>query len=314
MSRPTTTLKMAFLAGLLPLGLLGCQNSSPTSTTTSSPTAVQAPPETRDTLAVVNGVSIGRAELPPEQRAEGHKTGIAPETERQRLDRVIDEELASQRALAAGLDADPTFQEELAKRQAALNAWRRQALAGLYDRSLSGSVTITDEDARAYYDANQARIQTEVHVQQILTRDEKKLEELAGRIAAGESFDEVAASQFPNLPAAAKKPWDLGYLQWNQVPEPWRDTVYTAEVGAVSGVLRGPSNRYWIVRVVARRENPNMTFELTKSLIVDLLRNDKRATTKQSERADLRRGARIEYFESTPPPAGPHAQNDASGE
>ncbi|MFO0551545.1 MAG: peptidyl-prolyl cis-trans isomerase [Polyangiaceae bacterium] len=308
-------LKLALLTGVLPVWLLACQNSSPASSTSDSSNNVQAVPQTPDTLAVVNGVSIGRAELPPEQRAEGHKTGSAPETERQRLDRAIDEELASQRALAAGLDSDPTFREELAKREAALNAWKRQALAELYDHSLTGTVEVTDADARAYYDANEERIQTEVHVQQILVRDEKKVEELAARIANGESFEDVAASQFPNLPAAAKKPWDLGYLQWNQVPEPWRDTVYSAELGAVSGVLRGPSNRYWIVRVVARRQNPNNTFEFTQSLIIDLLKNDQRVATKQSERGDLRKGARIEYFESVPQASvGPHARNDATGE
>jgi hypothetical protein len=124
---------------MLTVGLAaGCDEKPPSWATgggarTSTPAAAAAP-------ATVNGVAIGAAELAlamaTAARAEsphGGGSGVTPDRGRV-LAGLIDQELAAQRAVALGLDADPAFKDELAKLDAQLASVRRQRLAALFDK------------------------------------------------------------------------------------------------------------------------------------------------------------------------------------
>lgn len=148
---------------------------------------------------------------------------------------------------------------------------------------------------------NAARIRTERHVWQILRRREGLLEQDLNDLEQGTSFEEVARKRFSRLPKTGGAPWDLGYLKWNQVPEPWRNVVYDLKKDQMSGIIRGPNKRFWIIKLIDKREDPATTLESSKPMIVAVLKNAKFEELREKTERDLRTKATITYSKG---PAG----------
>lgn len=291
-----TTRRLSLLIASIPL-LVACRSSHALGRPASATDATSQSASAAETLATVNGVPITRAEVHGAIREPSTHggTGVA-ETEAATLERLIQEELQAQRAVSMGLDHDPAFQAELDRAQASLNEWRRSQLATLLNQQQQTvRATVSDAEARAYYDANAARIRTEVHIAQILLRDEAAVTRALADVRAGAAFEEVARRQFPGLPPSAGRPWDLGFLRWNMVPEAWRDVVYTMPVGQTSDVIRGPNNRFWIINVVDRQERAELTFEAMRPAVTQILQDQRTLAQRTSQSDDLRRHALIVY-------------------
>lgn len=248
----------------------------------------------RDLVVTVNGIPITEADLRAESRG-GHQGDGAARVAAS-VDTVIRDELAAQRAAELGLDADPKYRAELRQLEAQVAAFRRGKLSdAYYAKELAKKATVTDAEARKYFDDNAVRIRTEIHVWQILLRDEVEIEQAARDLAAGTPFEEVAGRRFAKLADTSARPWDLGYLRWNQLPEVWRDVVYGLDQGQTSGVLRGANGRFWIVRVVAKRENQAITYESQQTTIVELLKAAKVESLREQADRDLRARAQVIY-------------------
>lgn len=264
-----------------------------------------ARPRVEGVLATVNDVAITEAEVRLRSKRSSHEAGTmgeepqAPEADPAAqaavLETLIRDELMAQKAVALGLELDPEAREAIAAREADLAVFRRQKLAELYTRHDRARVEVTDAEARRFWDENSARLRRELHVWQILLRDEARIEEAHRRIQGGAAFEEVALAQYPNLPAEAPRPWDLGFLKWSQVPEAWRPALETLEKGQTTGVLRGPRNRFWIVKLVDTREDTTATFETWRANIMEILRAEKLERARADADRALREGARIEY-------------------
>lgn len=302
-------------------GLLASCSCSSRNTRPASPQPPAPPPTVAvggDVLATVNGVPIMRADLAvaTASLAAGHG-GDAPPTEEETLERIIREEVLAQRAMAAHLDGDAEYREELARREAQLAAWKRERLADLFHlREASRPSLITEADERRYYDANAARIRTEVRVSQIMLRDEARANEALRDLHGGATFDSIAARQFPVLPDRASRPWELPFLPWNQVPEPWLPVIDGIAVGQTSDLIRGPGGRFWIIEVLERRENPAQTFEATRPVIATLLREQSASGARTRLEQEARQAATVVYSHPPTPepspeparaPSAPHA-------
>ena len=249
----------------------------------------------KDAIATVNGVAITEADIRLATRSEGHQTELPTENQRVVLENVIRDELAAQKAVALGLGADKTVQDELRQMEAQLSAMKRKRLADVYFRDQLGKRgDVSEADAKRYFDENAALIRTEVKVWQILMRDEARIALAKQEIAAGTPFDEVAKRQFPGMPEG-QKPWELDYLRWNQVPEAWRSVVYGLKEGETSGVIKGPSKRFWVIKLVGKRENSEATFESLKSTILETMKTTKAEQLRAELDRELRQKARIVY-------------------
>lgn len=248
-----------------------------------------------EVLARVNGIPIFRSDVKLKLDTSGHETKASPESEKNLLEALISREVVAQRARAQGLDKDPEYLDDATKLGAQARGFERQALSELFlRREGARRGAPSEEDARAWFEANKQRVQTELHVYQILRRSEAQATEARNAIQGGKSFEEVAESLIPALPDG-KKPWDLGFLSFSKVPEPWREWVYELEAGQTSGIIRGPNQRYWIVKVVEKRTNPDTTFESVREAVVaDMGKNGQEAARAAVE-AELRKSATIEY-------------------
>lgn len=303
--KSTTTLILTAVAFAGGLGIgIGSTSFTAASQSSGTASAQSAPgpsslPVDDEVLARVNGVPIHRSDVKLKLDTGSHEAVASPELEKNVLETLIGREVLAQQARALGLDKDPTYLESAKKLGAQVRGFERQELSELLlSREGARRGNPTEETARAYFEKNKKRISTELHVLQILRRNEAQAVETRNAIQNGEPFETVAAGLLPpNLPEGSK-PWDLGFMSFSKIPDPWREWVYELKPGETSGIIRGPNERFWIVKVVEVRENPAVTFEsVREAVFADMARSgqDGARATLESE---LRDKAKIEY--STP--------------
>jgi parvulin-like peptidyl-prolyl isomerase len=254
----------------------------------------------------VNGVPLTEADL--EQRTRRTPTAGAPghEFSANVLQTLVREELVAQRAVQLGLDREPGYRAQLEQMEAQVRAFKRQQLAVLYRTWVQGRAAPTDADARAWFDRNADLVRTRFHVLQIMRRGElAELQRDREDLRAGTPFEQVAARRYPDLPASAKAPWDLGEMAWNQLPVAWRGVVDRLEPGQVSEVIHGEAGRSWIVKLASKRVDPAITFETEKDRIVDALRQEKVTELYDASLAEARAKAKIVL---AAPPAAPREE------
>jgi peptidyl-prolyl cis-trans isomerase C len=291
---------------LLPLVGLACGQPGGNAPARASASAATSAARA-DLVATVNGAPITQLDVRLKLKNDGHKEASRAEAGRPNLDNVLEtvirDELAAQRAAELGLDADLRYRDGLHQLEAQVAAYRRRALSELYwERSVDKSAVPSDADARRYFDQNQKQVRTQVHVKQILRRGVGAMEEIRAQLAGGKKFDDVAAGLFPNRPPGTT-PWDLGYLSWYKLPDPWRTVVPALQPGQVSAVIAGPNDRFWILELVDRKEDPDVTFDTVKPAILADLTRARVDEAREKARRELREKARVERLAA--PTAGP---------
>lgn len=302
--KPTTTLILTAVAFAGGLGIgLGSTNFTAASQPSDTASAQSAPgpsslaPRVDDeVLARVNGVPITRSDVKLKLDTGSHEAVPSPDFEKNVLETLIGREVLAQQARTLGLDKDPTYLEAAKKLGAQVRGFERQELSELLlRREGARRGNPSEETARAYFEKNKKRISTELHVLQILRRNEAQATETRNAIQNGKPFEEVAAELLPpNLPPGSK-PWDLGFMSFSKVPDPWREWVYELKPGETSGIIRGPNERFWIVKVVEVRENADVTFEgVREAVFADMARGGQDSARSTLE-TELRDKAKIEY-------------------
>ncbi len=260
----------------------------------SSPAAPAAAPAEGGVVARVNGVPITELDLKLRLETDSHEAVPSAERRESVLQSLILREIMAQKAREAGLEKEPRYQDGHQVMAAKVAAFERQELSELLlAREIARRGEPTDESARAYFAKHEKRIRTRLHVLQILRRSEAAIVEARSQIERGKSFEEVAASLFPGLPEG-KKPWDLGYLSFSKIPGPWREQVYDMKPGEMSGILRGPNDRFWLVKLVDVKEDPDVTFESAREAILSEMQLDKSQRAREELEKELLSGARIE--------------------
>ena len=250
-------------------------------------------------VATVNDVALTELDLMlATSSTGGHQTEVAPPDQQEVLQHLILQELAYQKAVATDLDTDAAYQENLRRVEAQIVAFKRKALAELfYEKELAKRSRITDAEARNHFDENTDSISADIRVWQIMRRDENLIEQDRDSLDSGETFEHVAARRFESMPQVSEMPWDLGYLKWEQIPEVWWDAINKLNPGDTSDVIRGPNNRFWIIKLVDQRKNPDISYADVAVKIKDILRSRKVRKFRDDLNAELLREARVEYSE-----------------
>jgi parvulin-like peptidyl-prolyl isomerase len=259
--------------------------------------APPVPPPDADVVARVNSVALHTIDAELLSRQHDRSVREAPavgEIPQPVIDTLVRDELRAQEATARGLDRDPKYQSELKEKEAVLAAWRRQSLGDLLiaQQTAKGG-EITDDEARAYFREHQAELATETHVLQILMRDRASIDAVDAALKSGRSFEDVAAEHFAVPPTSTKKPWDLGYLRWAQMPEPWKPIIGTVPVGGTSSVIES-GGRYWILSVVDRRADPSVDFDRARPDVMHALEVERQSRAVATVDDELRQKAQIE--------------------
>jgi len=258
-------------------------------------TPTSSAPAGRASVTVVDGHAIYDEDIELALRASQRTPEDLTAEQRENVVHTLEtRELRAQEAERLGLDDDPGYLEGLRRLEAQIAAYRRDTLSRLhYERSIVAEVEVTDEQARAFFERNADRIRTRHHVLQILRRGRAAIEQAQAQLDGGESFEEVAGRPFAEL-EGTRRPWDLGFLNWAQIPEPWTEVLATLEPGDVSPIIAGPNDRYWLVKLVERRTSEEITLDRVRDAIVSQLEKEQIEELRAQTDERLRRQAGLD--------------------
>jgi hypothetical protein len=227
-------------------------------------------------LATVNGVPITEFDVRQSFRRAVHGETVKPEAVQNVLQNLVNNELMYQQALELGLEKNPGYRMKLHEAEAQLRAIQRQEMAVLLREHVRTTANVTDAEAQAYFDNNSKKFQTKYRLYQIYYKgEEPRIARDFKDLKSGMSFEKVAARRFPNLPGNMPAPWDLGSLHWNQIPPPWQGVVDRLEPGQASEIIKGTGERFWVIQLVDKTVDPNITFATEKEKIVEVLKKQK---------------------------------------
>lgn len=253
-------------------------------------------------VATVNGVPLTEYDLKQiAKRAVGGHGGESPkpaEAAQNALQTLVRDELIYQKSVELGLDKDQGYRRKLSEAEAQLRAVQRQEMSALYRRHLRSKAEVTDGEAKDYFEKNAKKLQTKFHVWQLFYRgNDPRIAKDLQDLKSGMAFERVAARQYPpHLPKEMKAPWDLGELHWSQVPEPWQTILDRLAPGQVSEVIPGPRERYWVIKLVKKTADPQITFATEKGKIVEILGAQKADALYSSSLTEMKEKAKIVYL------------------
>ncbi len=131
----------------------------------------------------------------------------------------------------------------------------QESLRALGDSAIQADTTISDEEARAWYEASNegvrfraSHIMLQYPPQSTQAQRDSvraRLDDLRGEIQGGSSFEDLARD-FSQDPGSAARGGDLGYFSPGDLVQPFEAAVAQLEPGEVSGVVETPMGLHLI--------------------------------------------------------------------
>lgn len=247
-------------------------------------------------LARVNGTPITEEDMTI-SLSRGHGRPAEVQAGREFLDDVIVEVLMYHQGLKLGLDKESTYKDFIAKKenQAPRARWREMKRR-VINTQIAAKINILHEDAKDYYEKNAARIATQLHLTYIKVKGKEAADEALKKIRGGESFTSVARPLMGDANIEGREGWDLGFVNWDQIPVDFFDAVYGLKPGEVSGVMGSRQAGFQIVKVAATKKVPRATFSAIQGTLMNRLRDLKMLESYNQYVVQLKSNAKIEKF------------------
>lgn len=235
-------------------------------------------------LATVAGEPITESEfqkylekLPREQQAYASN----PYFRKQVLDQIINTRLMTRLAEEEKLEETEEFKETM-------KSIRGDILAQLAIEKIVNAVSVSDQEAENYFNANAARFgkPETVAARHILVDTEEKCQEILAEIKAGSISFEDAAMKYSTCPSKSKG-GDLGEFGHGQMVAEFDTAAFQAEIDTVTDPVKTQFG-YHLIKVYAKNEAKTPEFsEVADSVKANLL-NEKKNTAIQSTLIDLK--------------------------
>jgi len=300
----------------------------------------------KDPVAVVNGEKISKADLEKNFSDALAASGANPavlsadqkmQGYRQILDGMIMERLVDKQAAAIQVDkadvnaqlakiksqfpSEDVFLGEMKKSGLTLDQFTANLTRSLRQQKwmqsqVQGKDTVTDEDAKKFYDANTKEFANPdlVKASHILFRTpesatpdqlkaaENKAKAAIVRANKGEDFNKLA-SELSEEPGAAQRGGDLGYFPKDRMVPEFASAAFAQKVGSVSATPVKTKFGYHVIKVTDKKPAGTATFEEAKAQIIQFLQAQKRREIFKGIMQELRQAAKIESY--LPAPANP---------
>ncbi len=303
--------------------------------------APQAAPETIPVdkipavVAKCNGQEIKKEDLLTQLRGvqgpQATAAGVNPTAAKQVLEALIARSLLRQEALAQGvavtddeikqqidqlrgqfpnpeaftqaLTAEGMTEQELTQK-----ARQEYVIQKYVETKIAPKVTVTDEAAKAFYDENQARMQTpeRLHLRHILVgvepnaaaeaKQQAKTEAdgLAAKVKAGEDFAALA-KEHSDDPGSKPKGGDLDWIAKGQTVEPFEQAAWALKDGETSSVVETRFGYHLIQRLETQAAGV-VPFDNVKDRIREFLKQRRTQEAVQAEVQALRAKGKVETF------------------
>ncbi len=234
----------------------------------------------RDRVERFYGSMVATSEATPsEEEAIGAKLGLVDEliTDALLIARATElkivptaEEIDAAIAERRGTLSDADFTRELEARKTTVDEFRNEVTlevtkAKVIEQEVTNKVTVTDDEVTAYFNTNRAQFnvpERQYHLAQIVVsatptqvnnqqnddarspaEAQRKLEMIAERLKAGESFAALAAN-FSEDSASAPNGGDLGLVGQSQIDQAapaLRSAVMQMKPGGLNSLVNGPT-------------------------------------------------------------------------
>ncbi len=295
---------MKSLATLAALALLcspGCGGDAGTSGGSSSPASAASDVDPALVIATVGGVPITQDEF---EQAASRKTPADGKTlsdaEKQEvLDGLVKEKILYLEALESGLDKDPKVQKVMVN-----TLLREEVYAKVRNSDFS------DEELRAYYDANKSDfvVPEKVQVKRVLIRVTEDRPDEAARAEAERIRKEIQAdpknfkelaTQFSDGPYK-RRGGDLGFISRDGKPgvdQEIVDKAFELDVEQVSEVFKTDEG-YNVIYVANRRDKVERTFQQMKGSVLRKLKNERLQEMYDQYVEGLKQGVSVEVDEA----------------
>ncbi|NNG01891.1 MAG: peptidylprolyl isomerase [Desulfobacteraceae bacterium] len=290
-------------------------------------------------IAVVNGVSIPSSEFDTEmdqfkRRMESQGQPVDPaqleKLKAQVLNNLVNMELLYQQSqkknilvkeeqVSSQIDelkkrykSEPEYEnalKEMKLTQAELSERIKKGIAiqELMEKEVISLITISEADAKTFYDANPQYFKQpeSVHASHILikvdtnadestkTEAKKKITDIQTKVKNGEDFAELAKA-FSEGPSGPKG-GDLGFFNRGQMVKPFEDVAFALKKDEVSGIVETQFG-YHLIKMIKKKQEGTTAFSEVKSRISDFLKKQKTQDKVGAYIETLKKTATIETF------------------
>lgn len=240
--------------------------------------------ENQNVLAVVAGEEITQKDLdallhalPKEQQAYAGNEQFR----QQCLEQLITIHLFAKDGEDQKLEETDAFKENMAHA-------RREILAQMAVGKVMKDITVSDEEAKEYYDANEDQFLNgeTVHAKHILVDNEDKCQEILEMITTEEKSFEDAAQEFSTCPSG-QQGGDLGSFGKGQMVKEFEDAAFAAEVGHIVGPVKTQFG-YHLIKVEDKKDAQASVFDDVKASIKGIIAQQKRNDAYAKKVAELK--------------------------
>lgn len=218
-------------------------------------------------LAIVAGTEIKDSNLdaiiaryPQEQRGMfENEMG-----RKQLLEQVIATELLSKLAEEKNVQETAEYKEKIQE-------IGKQLATEIVVNELLAAVTVSEEDAKKYYDENTAQFNKgeTVDAKHILVDSKETCEKVREEIASGAISFEDAANKYSSCPSKENQ-GSLGEFGRGMMVPEFEEAAFTLEIGELSQPVQTQFG-YHLIKVEARNEAEAINYEDVKEQIVNML-------------------------------------------
>lgn len=226
-----------------------------------------------------------------------------PEQQRKLLDRIVEAELMYQRGIELGLDKDPVYVRAFALAAAKNKMLKLQQMEEMVVGHEAGSVKIEDEQAKAYYDANEADIRSVFDFGSLQFATEKEARDALKRIRKSKSFETVAdeiVATFPDYDGV-KEPreyWEMKGVSWQMIPPNVMRAVGKMKLNDVSEPIAANDQSFIILKLLAKQTVNERDFPSMRAAVISRLRDEAVVKHIETLRKELKAKAKIEKLDT----------------
>lgn len=262
----------------------------------SAPAAEQQP----KVLARVEGKDITEEEVFQVLQSMGPQAMMmygSPEGRKMILDELISMRLFALDGAKAKLDETPEF-------KSTMENLRVRVLAQTAMREVIKDVTVTDDEAKKFYDENHDHFTQpeKVHARHILLEDDAesadKIAKIQADLKAGTSFEDLAKSMSKD-PGSAANGGDLGEFQKGQMVKEFEDAAFALkEPGDISEPVKTQFG-WHIIKLEKHIPAAPIPFDEVKPQIIQEVENRKIGDILKTRTEELKKSFKVEVLEDS---------------
>jgi peptidyl-prolyl cis-trans isomerase C len=204
------------------------------------------------------------------------------------LNRLIERKILLREARKEKVDKEKEFQDRLA------DITEQLMMQSLLKKKVNTEMKLTDADLEKYYNEHREEFKKdrEIQTRQIVVKTEQEAKEIAGRIAKGEDFADLA-KRYSIDPSAKNTGGDIGYHpKGTLIPEYEATAFQLTKIGQVSQPVKTQLG-YHIIKLEGMKTGTYVPFPEVKEFIRQKLTQARQAEVLQKYVEDLKKKSKI---------------------